>query len=117
MTTATTSIATDTILALDLGKYKSVACLHRSPDDPRFTTVPTSRHELTRLIHKHRPGVVLIEARLLAGWVRDLCAELGVTCLVANTASEAWKFKHLKRKTDRDDATRGAGETLHLGKP
>ena len=29
-----------------------------------------------------------------------------VPCLVANTASEAWKFKHLKRKTDRDDALR-----------
>jgi transposase len=38
--------------------------------------------------------------------VRDLCGELGVRCLVANTASEAWKFKHLKRKTDRDDALR-----------
>jgi transposase len=25
---------------------------------------------------------------------------------VANTASEAWKFKHTKRKTDRDDALR-----------
>ena len=61
--------------------------------------------------------MVLIEACLLSGWVRDLCAELAVTCLVANTTSEAWKFKHLKRKTDRDDATRGAGETLHLGKP
>jgi transposase len=42
----------------------------------------------------------------LAGWVHDLCAELGVRCLVANTASEAWKFKHLKRKTDKDDALR-----------
>jgi transposase len=49
---------------------------------------------------------VLIEACLLAGWVHDLCAELGVECQVANTASEAWKFKHLKRKTDRDDALR-----------
>src|SRR5262249_30248728 len=47
--------------------------------------------------------------------VRDLCAELGVSCLVANTASEAWKFKHLKRKTDRDDALRLA-EVYRLGK-
>jgi hypothetical protein len=31
---------------------------------------------------------------------------LGVRSLVANTASEAWKFKHLKRKTDKDDALR-----------
>ena len=42
----------------------------------------------------------------MAGWVHDLCGELQVRCLVANTASEAWKFKHLKRKTDKDDALR-----------
>jgi transposase len=115
MTTTAKTTAADTILALDLGKYKSVACLYRSPDDARFATLTTSRPELTRLIHKHRPGVVLIEACLLSGWVRDLCAELGVTCLVANTASEAWKFKHLKRKTDKDDALRLA-EVYRLGK-
>ena len=114
-TTTTTATAAGPILALDLGKYKSVACLYRSRDDARFATLPTSRPELTRLIHKHRPAVVLIEACLLSGWVRDLCAELGVTCLVANTASEAWKFKHLKRKTDRDDALRLA-EVYLLGK-
>jgi transposase len=55
---------------------------------------------------EEQPGVGIIEACLLAGWVHDLCAELGVRCLVANTASEAWKFKHLKRKTDKDDALR-----------
>jgi hypothetical protein len=32
--------------------------------------------------------------------VADLCEQLGLSCRVANTASEAWKFKHLKRKTD-----------------
>src|SRR5262249_37555824 len=115
MTTTAKATAADTILALDLGKYKSVACLYRSADETAFTTLPTTRDELTRLIGRHRPAVVLIEACLLAGWVRDLCAQLGVTCLVANTASEAWKFKHLKRKTDRDDALRLA-EVYRLGK-
>jgi transposase len=38
--------------------------------------------------------------------VHDLCHELGPACHVANTAGEAWKFKHTKRKTDRDDALR-----------
>jgi transposase len=37
-----------------------------------------------------------------------------VRCLVANTAAEAWKFKHSKRKTDRDDALRLA-ELTALG--
>jgi transposase len=99
--------STSTILAIDLGKYKSVACLH-DPDsgDFRFTTFDTSRAELGELLAKERPAVVIIEACLLAGWVRDLCDHCGVRCLVANTASEAWKFKHLKRKTDKDDALR-----------
>jgi transposase len=115
MMTTTTTTAADTILALDLGKYKTVACVYRTADDLRFTTVMTSRQELGRLIDKHRPTIVLLEACLLAGWVRDLCAEKGVKCLVANTTSEAWKFKHLKRKTDRDDALRLA-EVYRLGK-
>jgi len=102
-----TNIAASVILAIDLGKYKSVACVH-DPDSGefRFTTFDTSRDEMKKLCAKERPAVVIIEACLLAGWVRDLCDDLGVRCLVANTASEAWKFKHLKRKTDKDDALR-----------
>src|SRR5436190_14469142 len=97
----------EAILAIDLGKYKSVACCHQpSTGEDRFTTLDTTRAELRTLIAKTRPDVVVIEACLLAGWVHDLCDELGVRCLVANTASEAWKFKHLKRKTDKDDALR-----------
>ena len=94
------------IVAIDLGKYKSVACVYRSADELRFHSIPTSGDELARLIERHRPAVVLIEACLLAGWVHDLCVAQGVQCLVANMASEAWKFKHTKRKTDRDDARR-----------
>jgi transposase len=95
------------ILAIDLGKYKSVACLlDPNSGEFRFTTIDTSKEELRSLLARAQPGVVIIEACLLAGWVHDLCQELGVRCLVANTASEAWKFKHLKRKTDKDDALR-----------
>jgi transposase len=107
--------ATGPILSLDLGKYKSVACIYAGAEDTRFTTITTSRTELIRLFAKYRPSVVLIEACLLCGWVRDLCVELGIVCLVANTSSEAWKFKHLKRKTDRDDALRLI-EIYRLGK-
>jgi transposase len=106
MKTANTTAA-DSILAIDLGKYKSVACVHDQASGAfRFTTFDTTRSEMQRLLTRDRPTVVIIEACLLAGWVHDLCAELGIHCLVANTASEAWKFKHLKRKTDRDDAQR-----------
>jgi transposase len=96
-----------TILALDLGKYKTVACRYE-PDtgEVQFRIVPTDREEFRRLVQRQRPSVVVIEACTPAGWVHDLCGDLGVPCRVANTASEAWKFKHAKRKTDRDDALR-----------
>ena len=107
-TTATTAAAPACpILALDLGKYKTVACAyHGDPAAARFHTLDTTRDELRKMFQRHRPAVVAIEACTLAGWVHDLCGELGLACKVANTASEAWKFKHTRRKTDRDDALR-----------
>ena len=106
MNTITKTASTKAILAIDLGKYKSVACVHDAGGEISFTTFDTTRAELQRLIAQEQPDVIIIEACLLAGWVHDLCGELGVRCLVANTASEAWKFKHLERKTDKDDAQR-----------
>jgi transposase len=107
MSTITSTASTSAILAIDLGKYKSVACVHdQDTGEYRFSTLDTTRSELCRLLTQEQVTIVIIEACLLAGWVHDLCGELGVRCLVANTASEAWKFKHLKRKTDRDDALR-----------
>jgi transposase len=106
-TTAATTAPAGLILALDLGKYKTVACAY--PGDPaaaRFESLTTDRHHLRTLFARYRPAVVVCEACALAGWVHDLCAELGLPCRVANTASEAWKFKHTKRKTDKDDALR-----------
>ncbi|HVK14354.1 MAG TPA: IS110 family transposase [Gemmataceae bacterium] len=97
----------DTILAIDLGKYKCVACVyHRATAAADFRTGTTSKPKVERLIRAARPTVVVIEACTLAGWVHDLCAELRIPCQVANTAAEAWKYKHTKRKTDRDDALR-----------
>jgi transposase len=108
-TTTTTTVAAPAglILALDLGKYKTVACAYQgSPDTARFESVVTDRDRLRKLFAKCRPAVVVCEACALSGWVADLCQELGLPCRVANTASEAWKFKHTKRKTDKDDALR-----------
>ena len=90
-----------------MGEYKCVACAYdKTTAAAEFRTLTTSRAELERLIRAARPAVVVIEACTLAGWVHDLCGELGVPCKVANTAAEAWKYKHARRKTDRDDALR-----------
>jgi transposase len=106
-TTTHATAAAGTILALDLGKYKSVACCYdRGTAQGRFHTLDTSYANLRRLFEQQQPTLVVVEACALAGWVHDLCAELGLPCKVANTASEAWKYKHTKRKTDKDDALR-----------
>lgn len=51
----------------------------------RFATVVTSRERFAELLGRERPELVVFETGVLAGWVHDLCVELGVKCLVANT--------------------------------
>jgi hypothetical protein len=63
-----TTTASPTILAIDLGKYKSVACVHdQATGEFAFTNFDTSRAELRKLIGKTQAAVVIIEACLLAG--------------------------------------------------
>ena len=80
------------ILAIDLGKYKCVACIYDRPTAAAdFRAVETSLAEVERLVRRARPAVVVIEASALAAWVHDLCAGLGVRCVTAHTGGEAWK--------------------------
>jgi len=94
-----------TILAIDLGKFNSVLCWYepktRAAD---FRTVKTTPSELRLELLRQPVECVVIEACSAAGWVHDLCEELHLVCQVANTAGEAWKWKNVKRKTDRDDS-------------
>ena len=93
------------ILAIDLGKYKSVACDYRTDTDSgTFETVPTRPQALHDLIVAKAPDRVVIESGNQAGWVKDLCEALEVPIEVANPNHEGWRWKNVKRKTDRDDA-------------
>jgi transposase len=95
------------ILAIDLGKFNSAACvLETETGEIRFQRIASNRSYFKRLLERERPDVVIFEACAMAGWVYDVCREGGIRTKVANTCAEAWKFKHLKRKTDRDDAER-----------
>jgi hypothetical protein len=89
------------ILAIDLGKYKSVACSYvTATGTARFATVLTHVLELDRLLRRESPDLVVIETCSIAGWVHDLCCQRGVKCQVANPSSEAWKWKNVKRKSN-----------------
>jgi transposase len=93
------------ILALDLGKFNSVSCFYDTKTQAmEFWTCATTGPYLRTLIQKYQPDLVVFEACSISGWVYDLCLGCGFAALVANPSQEAWKWKNVKRKTDRDDA-------------
>ena len=62
----------DTILAVDLGRYKSVACAYsRATRDHAFHTLDTTPSAVDKLLAKHPGAVVVVEACANAGWVHD----------------------------------------------
>ena len=94
-----------TILAIDLGKFNSVLYWY----DPgaraeRFRTAPTTPDDLRRELTRQPVARAVFEACSQAGWVHDLCGQLGLPATVASTTGAAWQWKRVKRKTDRDDA-------------
>ena len=93
------------ILAIDLGKFNSVTCLlDTETNTTEFWRMTTDRLYLVTVLQKYTPDLVVIESCGLAGWVHDVCTEKGYQVLVCNPNQEAWKWKNVKRKTDRDDA-------------
>ena len=90
------------ILALDLGKYKSVACVYETASlTHKFATIVTTPQALHDLLVEEEPERVVIEICPLAGWVSDLVGTLGIALEVASTTHDAWK--NVKRKNDRQD--------------
>ena len=93
------------ILALDLGKFKSVACVLDVPGNShRFETIVTSPPAVHDLLVSAQPDRLVIEACSISGWVCDLARALEIVVQVANTNGEAWNWKKVKRKSDRVDA-------------
>ncbi len=93
------------ILAIDLGKFKSVSCLFNTANNQtEFQTIPTLRWAFEQLLHTTQPEQVVFETGTVSGWVHDLCKSLGYPVLVANPSEDAWKWQNVKRKTDKDDA-------------
>jgi len=97
------------ILALDLGKYKTVGCEYeRETGKHRFRTSLTTPAALAQLVKEVKPDRVVIEVCNIAGWVCDLLRGLGVEVQVANTSEDAWRWRKVKKKNDRCDALKAA---------
>ena len=93
------------ILALDLGKIKTVACdystdTHKS----QYEKVKTTPFSLHQLFARRCPDRIVFEVGTSAGWVYDTAKEFGVEVQVANANHEGWRWRNVKNKTDRLDA-------------
>ena len=64
------------ILAIDLGKFKSVTCLlDTATNQTEFWTMSTDRQYLLAVLKKYAPELVVIESCSLAGWVHSSASE------------------------------------------
>lgn len=120
----------DRIVALDLGKFNSVACVYDvRTQEHVFTSIATSPQTIHDLLSEHAgddPSRVLVifETCDAAGWVHDIAAALGFAVMVANPCDETWRWRKVKRKTDRDDALKlvrlalvGQLRSVHMPNP
>jgi len=97
------------ILALDLGKYKTVGCAYEGETGRhRFKASGTTPAGLAQLVKEVQPDRVVIEVCNIAGWVCDLLRGQGLEVQVANTSDDAWRWRKVKRKNDRCDALKAA---------
>lgn len=92
------------ILALDLGKNKSVFVDYTVGGDRAFGKIGTNPRELRNLLQRSVPDRLVIEAGPAAGWVCDLAESMKVPVQVANANDERWRWKTVKEKSDRKDA-------------
>jgi transposase len=93
------------ILALDLGKSKMVGCVYDTETcEARYDSCPLEPRTVRTALESEQPDRVVIEIGPTAGWVGDVVRESGVELEVANPTHDAWRWRNVKRKTDRLDA-------------
>jgi transposase len=93
------------ILAMDLGKYKTVFCEYNAADgEHAFGSVKTTPKEIHDLIVSRDPDRVVLEVCTIAGWVVDIAEALGKETETACAMHDAWRWKNVKKKTDKEDA-------------
>lgn len=97
------------ILALDLGKNKSVFVDYLAGEgEKNYGKIGTNAHEVHKLLERVTPDRLVIEAGPAAGWVCDLAQRHSIEVQVANGNDERWRWKTVKEKSDRKDALKMA---------
>lgn len=93
------------ILAMDLGKFKSVGCLiDRTTAEIEYHTVGMDPDRVRDLLSRLRPDVVAFEICSDAGWIADICRELSLKFHALNPSTLVHAMHRRRAKTDRKDA-------------
>ena len=93
------------ILALDLGKFKTMCCFFDTKTrKAEFQVAATEREYLSKVFKSRKVDLVVMEACGPSGWINDLAVSQQLKTLVCSTNEDAWKWSNVKRKTDKDDA-------------
>jgi transposase len=93
------------ILALDIGKFNTVYCDYIcETGEHEFGKVKTAPQAIHDLIVDKEPERVVMEVSEIAGWVVDIAHALDKETETANTSHDAWRWKNVKKKNDKEDA-------------
>lgn len=92
------------ILAIDLAKAKSLFCWHDVVKGThRWREVPSNPQAFHDALLEEKVDRVVIEVCDMAGWIKDLCEALGLRLQIANGNTEGWRWRNVKKKTDKQD--------------
>lgn len=98
-----------TILAIDLGKHKSVFCRFDTGSlKTAYSTVKTSGEKFYEIFKDLdiKDSLVLFETGSQVGWIADMLREMGIAFKAADTNDPAWKWVNNQNKSDKNDALR-----------
>ncbi len=98
-----------TILAIDLGKSKSVFCKMDTIElKPRFFTLKTSPQKFHDVFAQldQQNSIVLFEVGGQSGWLSDMLRLLDIEFKVTNVNHPSWKWSNNPNKSDKNDAHR-----------
>jgi hypothetical protein len=102
------------ILAIDLGKFKSVACLFdTTTNQATYETIPMFQSAIENLLHQSQAEQVVIETCTNSGWVYDICQTQGYRVLVANPNQEAWQWRNEQSTTPNCGSVQRDAIPLH----
>src|SRR4051812_35725696 len=92
------------ILAIDLAKVKSLFCWHDVvTGSQRWRNICSTPQAFHDALTREQVERVIIEVCDMAGWIKDLCERLQIPLQIANGNTEGWRWRNVKKKTDKDD--------------